>query len=557
MSPVSELHGDAATWLQRAIELHQGGQLGPAQALYQQVLQLEPSQPDALHLLGLIEHQLGHSELGVQLIEQALLIRPDDATYRFNLGNIWLELKQYQHAAACYQNVIDIQPQAIQAHDGLAAALRATGQTTKAQRCEQHSARLRRETAGQLMQQGGQLFEQGQPAEAAECFRQATMFRPDFAEAHFNLATVLQVMDRLDEAAQTYQRALSIKPAYPEALCNLGRVQKLQGQLDMAAASYRQALALDARLVQAHNNLGNILLLKGDIAEAALCFRQALKLQSDYAEAHSNLLFALQYLNTCSPVELFHEHQRYAANFEAKIPRYRNASTGTAKLSRRLKIGYVSGDFFSHAVAHFAEPILRHHDKAQFEIFSYYNNYTQDAWTDRIICAVDHWFVCHSLSDDQLAERIRADGIDILVDLSGHTAFNRLLVFARKPAPVQVTWIGYPGSTGLTAIDYRISDPWQDPPGLTERYHSETLVRLPSGMAFEPDPASPPVNPLPALQGERLMLACLNSLSKVNPAVIALWSRILHALPHARLMLGNAGEDDVRARLLGLFAQHQ
>jgi len=206
-------------------------------------------------------------------------------------------------------------------------------------------------------------------------------------------------------------------------------------------------------------------------------------------------------------------------------------------------------------VAYFIEPILALHDKSAFEIYAYYSYTQHDEHTQRIADSVDHWLDCYGIDDEQLARRIRADGIDILVDLSGHTVFNRLPVFARKPAPVQVNWVGYPGSTGLTSIDYRISDPWQDPPGMTERYHSEKLVRLPSGMAFAPDPASPVVNPLPALTHREFVMACLNNLSKLNPAVIRLWSRILHALPQARLMLGNVTDEDVRQRLTDRFGQ--
>jgi len=159
------------------------------------------------------------------------------------------------------------------------------------------------------------------------------------------------------------------------------------------------------------------------------------------------------------------------------------------------------------------------------------------------------------LSDDELAGRIRADSIDILIDLAGHTALNRLPVFARKPAPVQASYIGYPGTTGLSAMDYRISDPWQDPVGLTERYHSETLVRIPGGMAYEPEPDAPEINALPALHSGELVLACLNGLNKLNPAVVVLWARILQSLPQARLMLGNVTDGGTRDRLTAIFGK--
>jgi len=303
--------------------------------------------------------------------------------------------------------------------------------------------------------------------------------------------------------------------------------------------------------------LASALLKQGQADEGIANYRKALQLQPDNARAFSNLLFGLQNLSTCPPVELFDEHLRYAERFEAPLKPFWQPHGNSRDPERRLKVGYVSGDFCNHVVALFFEPILAGHDKSKFEIYGYYNNNQFDSHTEWIAAHMDHFLVCHTLSDEQLAERIRADGIDILVDLAGHTANNRLLVFARKPAPVQCTYIGYPGTTGLSAIDYRISDPWQDPVGLTERYHSETLVRLLGGMAFAPDPASPEVNELPALHSGQFMLACLNNLSKVNPAVIALWSRILRALPQARLMLGNVTDDSIRQRLLDLFSQNE
>jgi len=408
--------------LQTAIAHHQRGDLVSARALYQQILAQEPQNPDALHLLGLIEHQQGNSQAGLRAIQQAIELRPDDATFHFNLANMQQELGQYDQAIASYQRVLVLQPDSVEALNYLAIAWRLAGD--------------------------------------------------------------------MEQAEQTFRRALD---------------------------------------------------LGGD--------RQA--------EIHSNLLFTLLHDSRKSAAEVFAEHQQYAQWVETPLKPLWQPHTNSRDTQRRLKIAYVSGDFCAHVVAYFIEPILAQHDKSAFEVFAYYSYHLHDAHTRAIANSVDHWRECFGVTDEGVAQCIRDDGIDILIDLSGHTVYNRLPVFARKPAPVQVNWVGYPGSTGLTCIDYCISDPWQDAPGVTERYHSEALVRLPSGMAFEPDPASPPANPLPALQGERLTLACLNNLSKVNPAVIALWSRILHALPQARLMLGNAGEDSVRARLLGLFAQHQ
>ena len=247
------------------------------------------------------------------------------------------------------------------------------------------------------------------------------------------------------------------------------------------------------------------------------------------------------------------EHLRFAQRFEAPLMHHWRWHHNTPDKEKRLKIGYVSGDFRNHAVAYFIEPILGHHDKSQLEVYCYYNHPQHDSITQRIRQMVDHWVPCKSLSDDNLAERIRSDGIDILIDLSGHTGHNRLLTFAKKPAPVQITWLGYPGTTGLAAMDYRLTDAYLDAPSMTEQYHTETLLRLPCAV-FHPDPLSPPVNALPALSSGQFTLACLNNLAKINQDVIRLWARILTALPQARLLLGNVMGESARRGLLDMFA---
>lgn len=577
--------------LQQAIAHHQNGELPQAQALYRQILQTNPAQPDALHLLGLIEHQLGHSDAGVALIQRAMQANPLEAMYPFNLGNLQMDLSRFADAVVCYQKAVELQPRSEDALQGLAAALRAAGRTREATQCVLKISELRRQQASALLQQGNAFFENKELDHAAACFHQMLQLRPDFAEGYFNLATVLQFQGKLDESVAAYRQAIALKPAYAEAHCNMGRALKRQKKFDEAMVSFRQALMLNPKLFEAHNNLGNTFFLQGRLDEAVQSYRKALRLQPGAvdtqidmatalinlgrideaiqlyrailttgslrrAEVHSALLFTLLLHHRCSADELFAEHQRYGQMFETPLKSSWRPHTNTPDRQRRLKVGYLSGDFCGHAVWYFIAPILPHHDRDAFEIYAYYNNTYRDGYTDRIEANVDHWRACPALTDDELAARIRTDGIDILVDLSGHTAHHRLLVMARKPAPVQATWIGYPGSTGLTSIDYRITDPWQDPPGVAERLHTEKLVWLPSGMAFASEPQAAAVNELPALTQGYMVLACLNNLTKVNDAVIALWSRILQAVPDARLMLGNVAQGPVKQRIVNGFAQH-
>jgi predicted O-linked N-acetylglucosamine transferase (SPINDLY family) len=412
------------------------------------------------------------------------------------------------------------------------------------------------DAAASLLEQGNAHAQQGQFDAAIASYQQALLLDPANVHVHINLGNALHNLGQLDQAIAHYRQAFTLRPDMAGACHNLGKALADQGQLDQAISHYRQTLALRPDYGDAYLDLAKALLAQGQLDEVIAIYRMILQHMPDNAAVYSNLLFALQSHSNCPPEALFEEHLRYAGIIEAPLKPFWQPHANPRDPERRLKVGYVSGDFHRHPVAFFIEPILACHDKSAYEIHGYHNNAYRDPHTEQIANAMDHWLVCCGMSDEQLAQRIRADGIDILVDLSGHTAANRLPMFAKKPAPVQCTYVGYPGSTGLSAIDYRISDPWQDPVGLTERYHSETVVRLPGGMAFSPDPLSPEVNELPALHSGQFVLACLNNLSKVNPAVLALWSRILHALPQTRLMLGNVADDSIRQRLLDLFSQN-
>jgi len=510
--------------LQTAIGHHQNGRLIQAQALYQQILQANPKQPDALHLLGLIEHQQGQSQSAMARIQKAVELRPRDVVFRFNLANMYLDLKLFDQAIASYRKALQLQPGVLDILLGLRLALLAQNRDEEAIAIHRQILAIEPNRANIQFDLANLLRDQGQLGEAILVFKKSIALNPLFTAAYINLANALSALGRVDEAIENIRMAIKVEPDHVGSYANLAIALCAQGNIDEAIPTYRKALALNA------------------FADAA---------------TYSGMLFAMQYQSTCSAEDLFLEHQNFAAQYEAPLKPHWQPHNNPRDPKRRLKVGYVSGDFRQHPVAYFIEPILACHQRALFEVYGYSNCPAQDDYTARISANMDHWCACHDMNDDQLAQRIRADGIDILVDLSGHTAFNRLTVFARKPAPVQVTWVGYPGTTGLTAIDYRLSDPWQDPPGVSERYHSETVVRLPSGMAFAPDAEAPPVNDLPALHSAQFVLACLNNLSKVNDAVLALWSRILHALPQARLMLGNVIDDHIRQRLLGRFSQNQ
>jgi protein O-GlcNAc transferase len=547
---------DISKALQLASAHHQAGRLVEAEAVCKQILQVSPNHPDALHLMGMIAYQVGMHDVAAIFFGGVIEIAPHFADAHNNLGVVLMAQGQLAEAAASYQKAISLQPGHPNAHYNLGNAFKDQGRLDDAVASYQKAVVLTPENAPLFNNLGDVLQTQGKLTEAIANYRKALRINPNLAEVHYNLGDALQEQGKLEEAVTRYRQAILIKPDYAEAYSSLGNALQNQGKLDEAIACYQQSILIKPDYAAAYSSLGNALQHQGKLEEAIACYRQALSIKPDSANTYSNLLFTMQYMSTVTPAEVFSEHQRYAERYETPLKANWLPHPNSRVPDRRLRIGYVSGDFCNHAVAFFIEPILASHDKSQLEIYCYHTYGKHDSHTERIATYADHWLACSRMSDEALADRIRADGIDILVDLSGHTGYNRLAMFARKPAPIQATWIGYPGSTGLTAMDYRITNAEMDPPGLTERYHSESLLRIPDAdTTYRPDPSCPLVNPLPAMTSSEFMFASLNNLIKINQPVVNLWARILDALPHSKLMLGNVGDSETRQRVVEQFGQ--
>jgi predicted O-linked N-acetylglucosamine transferase (SPINDLY family) len=332
-------------------------------------------------------------------------------------------------------------------------------------------------------------------------------------------------------ADRTLSRRTKQQGAAGEALDNLAAALNAEGRSSESVACCRRAVALAPDRPETYNNLGGALGDQGRFAEAIDAFRRALALKPDFAEAHSNLLFFLNYDAGVPRDALLAEHLAWAArqapSAEAPAPEFGNLRDP----GRRLKVGYVSPDFREHSVSYFLEPLMRAHDRAAFELSCYANVLRPDGATARLQGLAERWRSILGMDDRAAAELIRSDGIDILVDLAGHTAHNRLGVFALRPAPVQASWLGYPNTTGLPAIGYRITDAVADPEGEADRYHSERLVRLPGSFLCYRPPAFGATAPPGASRGEGpVTFASFNNLAKVTPEVVRLWARLLHAV---------------------------
>ena len=393
--------------------------------------------------------------------------------------------------------------------------------------------------------------------EAVALLEHVTSLQPQSAEACYNLGGALNALGKFERAAQCFEKALELRPDFAEAPSSLGNALAAAGRLDEAELAYRRALALRPDFAEAVYNLGNLLHLEGRLAEAIDCYRSAFTFRPSFVAAHSNYVYALNFDPGYEPLRVFEEHlawaRRHAEPLQRIIPHHANEAVP----GRRLRIGYVSPNFRNHAAAYFFEPVLACHDARQFQTFCYSDVIQADEHTLRLRQFSSEWRECAHLTDEALAEQILGDRIDILVDLTGHTERNRLLAFARKPAPIQITWNGYANTTGMSAMDYRITDALADPPGMTEHLHTEQLIRMPEVyMVFRAPDASPAVNDLPAARSGGVTFGSFNALSKLTPQVVQTWSRILAAVPGAKLLLATLPAGRTRERVGEMFAAH-
>lgn len=570
--------------------LKQQGRLADAARTLRRATQIDPRGVEAHIAYGQVLLEQGRPEDARVAFENALEIAPEIAAVHNNLGIALQALGQLENAMDAFRRALALDHTDVDAHINLGLALRVKGLLEESVANLRGALAIDPRHAIAANNLGLTLQALGRLDDARECFESATTASPDCADFHVNLAIVLNHLGSFTRAHVSLDRALQLQPRSVVALTSLGNLLRLEGKLDDAVACYQKALELaprdadvltglglallSGRRVQeallylervaavqpdsatAQNNIGMAFRVLGDLERAAERFRAAIALRPDYVPAHSNRLACLNYLPGVTPEDILGEHRRFAQRFEGPLMSKRSPHPNLPDPHRRLRVGYVSGDFVEHAMTFSVESVLAHHDRSRFKVICYANNGHEDEVTARLMRHADVWNRVVGLSDDAMAAMVREDRIDILVDLSGHTALNRLMVFARKPAPVQVAWLGYVTTTGLSAMDYRLTDACVDPPGVTDGHYVETLVRLPCVTVFQPADDSPPVNPLPALGARVFTFACLNHLAKVTPEVIAVWARILEAVPTSRLVFGNANDTLVRERLASAFAKH-
>jgi protein O-GlcNAc transferase len=523
--------------LSLAVQHHNRGQLNEAEHLYRQILSVEPNHADALHMLGIIQRRRGDSPAAIDLILRAISVQPACLNANFNLGNALRDAGRSDEAIAAYRRSISLKQNLSQSYHNLGCLLRDQGLLDEA--TVRFAQAKGSEPPVDWYSAGNSLREQRRFAEAITAYRRAIAVQPHSPEVYCNLGNALLEEKQTDAAIDAYRQAIQLNPHLPQAHFNYAKAMYDLGQLDEAIAANRRAIALRPDYHRAFHNLASCLFESGRLDEAIAEYRQLIRSDTDInAIPDSNLIYALHFHPAEDAQSIARETRRWNQQHAEPLARFTRPQKDHRAANRRLKIGYVSPDFRNHVVGQNLMPLFARHDHERFEIICY-SDARPDAMTRWFQQHADGWHETIDLSDEQLADQIHRDQIDILVDLALHTQGNRLLVFARKPAPVQITFAGYPGSTGLTAIDYRISDPYLDPPGMDESVYSEKTLRLPhSFWCYDPgDCRDIPVTDLPASGSGVVTFGCLNNFCKVNDVALDLWAKVMQQVPRSRLIL--------------------
>jgi protein O-GlcNAc transferase len=546
------------------------GRCAEAASAFRRVLDAEPHSADAFFGLGVSLQSLGQYEEAIAAYEGAVEFQADFFAALNNLGNCLQRQARLPEAEAAYARALALRPGEVGAMANLGTVLQGMGRIDEAiallraavaaqplvtahavnlgiALCRRHDfaaaqavlrAAFDRDatSADAAFNLGNALYGLRDVRAAADAYQQAIALHPLYADAIINLGNMHRELGEFAAATAAYETAIQAQPDSVIALNNLGCLLRTLGRYDAAEAAFHRGLALDPDNAAIYDNLGSVLKDAGDIDAAIASFRRSVALNPDNPETHGNLAYALCF-QSLKPQAILDECLRWNARFAAALRPRVDSHPNKRSPDRRLRIGYVSPDFRDHCQSLFTVPLLAHHDHSAFEIFCYASVARPDDLTRRLMQFADSWRDVCALDDDTLAALIRDDGIDILVDLTMHMAGARPLVFARKPAPLQIAWLAYPGTTGMTAMDFRLSDARLDPAGYDDHYTERTVRLADSFWCYDPLCESPAVNALPAIERGDLTLGCLNNPCKLTDSTLDLWAQVMNALPHARLRL--------------------
>lgn len=542
--------------LNAAIQQYQAGNVQSASQLYRQILQVDPDNADANHMLGVIAYQSGNNTLAEQLIRKAIQAKPSMVQAYNNLGAVLKELDKLEDAKKIYQKVTKLKPDYAEGYCNLGIILKELGQTEEAITSLNKAISINPDYLNSYNVLGIIQKTLNKPFEAIQYYQKILEVTPNDPFVNNNLGNALNMCGRYVEAISAFHKAIQFRRAYAEAYSNLGKAHSNLGQLKEAEENFKKALEINPNNALFVLNIGLNLHDRGDCVEASEYYKKAVELDAK-SPAQGYLLLLMNYSTHFSKEEVFKQHVAWQNKVRALLPSKRPEPRRKLNIkNRRIRIAYISPDFRAHSVSRFFEPLLFNHDTDKYEVFCYYNYDLSDNVTLKLKQQAEHWRNIYPLDDIDVVTRIMNDGIDILVDLAGHTGNNRVSVFAYRPAPIQITWLGYPNTTGLSEMDYRFTDEHTDPVGIADPFYTEKLIRLPHGfLCYQGNPELDFERALPFSKNGVITFGSFNNLTKVTDEVLEAWSKILLAIPGSGLLLKckQLADEETRERVVSYF----
>ncbi len=615
---------DWVAMLQEGLRWQSQGKNREAAAIYQQVLEIVPDQPDAIHLLGLTLLAEKKFPQAIGLIQRATQLSPSSAVFWGNLGVAYRQAEDYGNAIVAYRKGISLDPQNAETWFNLGKSLRLIGESEEATKAFETSVKLKPNYlspylslindlvtkheldaalqlaehanrrcggSGDLLLSKGAIFKKmRRMEEALKCYEQAVEFDPRNVDAMTRIAAIhisahrfreaeewiaraapiprdrhlvsnvrgvlLNTLGDATAAVKEFENSIQVTATHATTFANYSSSLKKLGKLSSALTAIQEARRLEPKNTEMIVLEGGLHLTLGGIGDAQSCFESALKERGDYEDAYHSLMMSYQYMSGVTPGQLAFQHARYEKHCLPPVDgRY---SERSEPKEGPLHVGFVSGDLGAHPVGYFAYRLFESIDPEKFRFFVYSDRLGRDWLSEWIEKKCHAWHDSIAWSDDQLGAQIQKDQIDILFDLAGHTAHNRLSLFARRAAPCQITWCGYVGTTGVPAMDYLLADRYHIPEG-AERFYHERVLRMPDGyVTYQPPLDLPEVSDLPILSKGHMTLAAMCNPAKVNPQVLRLWGRILKELPESRLLLcyNGWGDELNQRRVREVFAEY-
>ena len=538
-----------------AVRLHSAGQFDSAEQAYRDLLRQMPTFTAALCNLAVVLVRRGQFDEAVRYYGLALAVDPNFTDALFNLGNHYRKQGREAEAIEQYRLCLKVDPDHANAHYNLGTTHANIGQFADAEACFREVLRIEPKSKECTLRLGDLLLRTGRFEEGLVLFREYAADHPEDHRGLYNLGLALANANNPTEAIEFQHRALKLKPDYPEAHNAMALALELLGRKDDALFHYEKAVQAKPDFPDAWSNFAVNLSEQGRCDDAIICLRRSLHHRPDAPAIHSNLLLLLNYSPSVSAEQLRAEHEDWGQRFTTPV-QPRPAPRPPLDPTRRLRIGYLSADFREHTIAPFIAALFQHHDRGAVEVFAYSNVLRDDDVTAKLRAAADHWRSIRALSDRDAAELIRTDGIDILIDLAGHTAGNRLIVCAHRPAAIQATLFGYPNTTGMEAIDFRITDPVSDPPGVTDSQYTEKCLRLSEvPWVYVPPADAPDVSASPAQGRKTFTFGCFNNASKLSDRCLESWAKLIQSLPGSRLILLAGQSQAAQKRLTHRFTK--